>query len=98
MSPLTNVNAQEEGFCDSCRSPRPGTERRVLMSQGKKRLFRWTSGMLCVLTLSFTMQAAMQTAMQNGPVDPGVRGGAVGAGGPMSGLTVKEGKFFDAGL
>ena len=68
------------------------------MSQGKKRLFRWTSGMLCVLTLSFTMQAAMQTAMQNGPVDPGVRGGAVGAGAPMSGLTVKEGKFFDAGL
>src|SRR5262245_29195717 len=30
--------------------------------------------------------------------DPGVRLGAAGAGGPLAGLTVKEGKFFNAGL
>src|SRR5215469_16057685 len=29
--------------------------------------------------------------------DPGPRGGAAGAGGPISGLTVKEGKFFNDG-
>ena len=29
--------------------------------------------------------------------DPGPRGGAAGAGGPVAGLTVKQGKFFDAG-
>jgi CxxC motif-containing protein (DUF1111 family) len=30
--------------------------------------------------------------------DPGTRGGAAGAGGPIAGLTVKEVKFFDSGL
>lgn len=30
--------------------------------------------------------------------DPGVRGGAAGAGGPLPGLTVKETKFFNSGL
>jgi CxxC motif-containing protein (DUF1111 family) len=30
--------------------------------------------------------------------DPGVRGGAAGAGGAIPGLTVKEGKFFNSGL
>src|SRR5262245_41776849 len=30
--------------------------------------------------------------------DPGPRGGAANAGAPLSGLTTKEGKFFDAGL
>jgi len=30
--------------------------------------------------------------------DPGVRGGAAGAGGHIAGLTVKEGKFSDTGL
>jgi hypothetical protein len=29
--------------------------------------------------------------------DPGVRGGAAGAGGAIPGLTVKEGKFFNSG-
>jgi CxxC motif-containing protein (DUF1111 family) len=29
--------------------------------------------------------------------DPGVRSGAAGAGGPIAGLTVKEGKFFNSG-
>lgn len=30
--------------------------------------------------------------------DPGLRGGSSGAGGPIAGLTVKEGKFFSSGL
>jgi CxxC motif-containing protein (DUF1111 family) len=34
---------------------------------------------------------------QAGPVDPGVRGGAAGAGAPLPGLTTHEGKFFAAG-
>ena len=32
-----------------------------------------------------------------GQTDPGVRGGSAAAGGAISGLTVKEGKFFQAG-
>jgi CxxC motif-containing protein (DUF1111 family) len=34
----------------------------------------------------------------NDPTDPGARGGSAGAGGSMANLTVKEAKFFDAGL
>jgi len=33
-----------------------------------------------------------------GPVDPGVRGGAAGAGGPLPGLTADEAAFFQDGL
>jgi len=33
-----------------------------------------------------------------GPVDPGVRGGAPGAGGPLEGLTADETSFFQDGL
>jgi len=36
--------------------------------------------------------------MQTGPFDPGVRGGDSGAGSPLAGLSVKEGKFFQSGL
>jgi len=35
--------------------------------------------------------------MQLGPFDPGPRGGAPGAGGPIAGLTTREGQFFAAG-
>jgi CxxC motif-containing protein (DUF1111 family) len=42
--------------------------------------------------------AAMLLEAQFAATDPGVRGGPPGAGGPISGLTGKEGKFFDAGL
>ena len=37
-------------------------------------------------------------AATNAQVDPGVRGGSPAAGGRISGLTVKESKFFDDGL
>jgi CxxC motif-containing protein (DUF1111 family) len=35
---------------------------------------------------------------QTAPTDPGARGGAAGAGGPIANLTLKEGKFFASGL
>ena len=38
------------------------------------------------------------TAANNNPTDPGPRVGNAGAGGAMANLTVKEAKFFDAGL
>jgi CxxC motif-containing protein (DUF1111 family) len=60
------------------------------MFENKKKSFRWAQCLLFLLALSLTVHAAMQS-------DPGVRGGAPGAGGPIGGLTVKEGKFFDAG-
>ena len=51
-----------------------------------------------------TLRAAALTAMALVPlevavaaVDPGVRGGAPGAGGPLPGLTAEEQAFFDAG-
>lgn len=34
---------------------------------------------------------------KNGPVDPGVRGGPAGAGGPLSGLTADDTAFFQDG-
>jgi CxxC motif-containing protein (DUF1111 family) len=49
-------------------------------------------------------RAAVALAMVLAPtltyaqIDPGPRGGAAGAGAKIAGLTVKEGKFFDAGL
>lgn len=43
-----------------------------------------------LIGVSFSAVAIAQT-------DPGVRGGPTGAGGPIAGLTVKEGKFFTAG-
>ena len=44
---------------------------------------------LCVHTSAQTVKA---------PVDPGVRGGAAGAGAPLKGLTADETAFFQDGL
>src|SRR5262245_28093744 len=49
---------------------------------------------IVVFGIVFAFASALVLA-QN---DPGVRGGAAGAGGPVAGLTIKEGKFFDSGL
>src|SRR5262249_24947239 len=46
-----------------------------------------------IATFLFAATAAIAIAQ----TDPGVRGGAAGAGSAIGGLTVKEGKFFDAG-
>src|SRR5262245_750125 len=58
------------------------------MSEHKRTSFRWVQCLLFLLALSLTVHAQS---------DPGVRGGAAGAGRPLPGLTVKESKFFDSG-
>lgn len=60
------------------------------MIEKNRKTLRWVPCLLLILALTFTVHAGMQQ-------DPGLRGGAAGAGGPLPGLTTKEGKFFDAG-
>ena len=50
--------------------------------------------MLC----AFGFLSATLVMADNSPTDPGPRAGNAGAGGRMANLTVKEAKFFDAGL
>jgi CxxC motif-containing protein (DUF1111 family) len=42
-------------------------------------------------------QTKAKTTGKSGPVDPGVRGGVAGAGGPLKGLTADEAAFFQDG-
>ena len=64
------------------------------MSDRKPDFFRWTHYTVSVLVFSLALGSGMLLAQS----DPGVRGGAPGAGGQITGLTIKEGKFSDAGL
>ena len=48
-----------------------------------------------VLGVAAMLQAQTTTFRAS---DPGVRGGDPGAGGPIEGLTTRQGEFFDAGL
>src|SRR5213596_1191085 len=64
------------------------------MTERKRNFFRWAHGTVSVLVFSLALGSGMLLAQS----DPGVRGGAAGAGGQIAGLTVKEGKFSDAGL
>ena len=49
--------------------------------------------------LGACMAAASAIAQtEKKPVDPGVRGGVAGAGGPLKGLTTDETAFFQDGL
>jgi CxxC motif-containing protein (DUF1111 family) len=52
-------------------------------------------GVVVVVALSLGAGAFGQS--KPGPVDPGVRGGAAGAGGPLKGLTADETAFFQDG-
>ena len=66
-----------------------------MASQGRGTT-RWSLlMMLCAFACVF---AAVVVMAGNDPTDPGLRGGNAGAGGSMANLTVKEAKFFDAGL
>src|SRR5258705_2831365 len=49
-----------------------------------------------VASFAVSMLAVPQSAI--GASDPGVRGGAAGAGGPLAGLSATETDFFNAGL
>src|SRR5215813_2362037 len=65
------------------------------MFENRRWRLRAVHGLFLLLVLSLTLGAAMPTAFTG---DPGVRGGAAGAGGQLAGLTIKESKFSDAGL
>lgn len=60
----------------------------------KRTVLLLVGGILGILILG----GASVTAQLVTPRDPGVRGGAPGAGGPIAGLTAGQRKFFDAGL
>src|SRR5438094_2966037 len=64
------------------------------MSERKREFFRWSHCTVSVLVFSLALGSGMLLAQ----TDPGVRGGAPGAGGQITGLTIKEGKFSDTGL
>src|SRR5438874_7698636 len=65
------------------------------MFEKRRSFFTWSACAVSVLVGSIAAGAAMQ--LTSVPADPGVRGGAPGAGGPIAGLTLKEGKFFATG-
>jgi CxxC motif-containing protein (DUF1111 family) len=64
------------------------------MTSGKETR-RWS---LCMMLSAFAFVLATVVMADNSPSDPGPRAGNAGAGGPIANLTVKEGKFFAAGL
>src|SRR5437773_8633815 len=53
---------------------------------------------VAVAALAMSICARSQGQAARGPVDPGVRGGAPGAGAPLDGLTADETAFFQSGL
>ena len=59
-------------------------------------LFRLEKRLLFAVICTLALVIAPTRALAQ--TDPGPRGGAAGAGGAIAGITVKEGKFFDAGL
>jgi len=61
------------------------------MFETKRKSFKRILCLLSIFAFSLSVHAVMQQ-------DPGLRGGTAGAGGPLPGLTTKEGKFFNAGL
>ena len=65
-----------------------------MTSQGKGTT-RWS---LAIVLCAFAFVFATVVMADNTPTDPGPRAGNAGAGGRIANLTVKEAKFFDAGL
>jgi CxxC motif-containing protein (DUF1111 family) len=63
-----------------------------------KRTFTYScslASMTAILVASVSLPS-LAPAQGRGPTDPGVRGGAAGAGEPIPGLTATEGAFFEA--
>ena len=50
-----------------------------------------------IVAASLAICASSSAQTETGPVDPGVRGGPAGAGGPLNGLTADETAFFQDG-
>jgi CxxC motif-containing protein (DUF1111 family) len=55
------------------------------------------SGLLAVVLITCGGALCQTKSAKSGPVDPGVRGGPPGAGGPLPGLTADETAFFQDG-
>src|SRR5580700_4877421 len=68
----------------------------MVMTTREKEMFRVFYGVVAVVLAISCLSAVAQAA--KGPVDPGVRGGASGAGNPLPGLTADETAFFKDGL
>ena len=69
---------------------------RLLEQDGTSR----ASVTLLIATAAFALlvfQVAIASSFGTRAVDPGVRGGAAGAGEPIAGLSMSEGDFFEAG-
>ena len=66
------------------------------MSLLERRPFKASAG--AITSAAFAVACLTTALAQTNPTDPGPRGGTAGAGGSIAGLTVKESKFFDAGL
>jgi len=63
-----------------------------------KRTFAYgcsLASLTAILVASVSLPS-LAPAQTRGPTDPGVRGGAAGAGDPITGLTAEEGAFFKA--
>src|SRR5580700_5534025 len=68
----------------------------MVMTTREKEMFRVFYAVVAVVLAIPCLSTVAQAA--KGPVDPGVRGGAAGAGAPLPGLTADETAFFKDGL
>jgi CxxC motif-containing protein (DUF1111 family) len=66
------------------------------MTTRQKVAFKAFGAFAAVILATFCVDTSAQTVKM--PVDPGVRGGAAGAGTPLKGLTADENAFFGDGL
>src|SRR5437660_456020 len=69
----------------------------MAMTIRRNASFRVFAG-VAVAALAMCISTGSQGQAARGPVDPGVRGGAPGAGAPLDGLTADETAFFQSGL
>jgi CxxC motif-containing protein (DUF1111 family) len=68
----------------------------MVMTTREKEMFRVFYAVVAVVLAISCLSTVAQAA--KGPVDPGVRGGAAGAGNPLPGLTADETAFFKDGF
>src|SRR5208337_3461463 len=80
---------------DWCTMPTLPSSRRVIVITLRGVVCKGFGGIVAV-ALTMGVNAFGQT--KSAPVDPGVRGGPAGAGGPLKGLTADETAFFQDGL
>src|SRR3989441_4528314 len=69
----------------------------MAMTMRRSAAFKVFAGAVAA-ALAMCISTGSQGQAARGPVDPGVRGGAPGAGAPLDGLTADETAFFQNGL